>query len=284
MPELPEVETSRRGILPYLKGQTIGQIIIRQPKLRWLIDDAILQAQGQVIVDVKRRAKYLLLELQSIEGKNNISQTSASTIHWIVIHLGMSGSLRILLTPEPAQKHDHVDLILANGVTLRYTDPRRFGAWLCASSLNDLSQLTHLGPEPLSDDFSADYLFRQAKNRKVPIKSWIMDSNIVVGVGNIYASESLFMAKIHPIRPANSLTLAECERLVVAIKQVLAKSIEQGGTTLKDFLQSDGKPGYFAQQLQVYGRAGEACFICQAKIQSLKIGQRNTFFCEKCQG
>jgi formamidopyrimidine-DNA glycosylase len=268
MPELPEVETSRRGILPYLKGQTIQQVIIRQPKLRWPIDMAICDAQGQVIVDIKRRAKYLLLQL---------------THDWIVIHLGMSGSLRILETPQTPAKHDHVDLVLENGVILRYTDPRRFGSWLWANSIDELTQLKHLGPEPLSKDFSANYLLEKATNRNIPIKSWIMDNHIVVGVGNIYASESLFMAKINPHRKVNSLTLAEFEQLVTAIKQVLTKSIEQGGTTLKDFVQSDGKPGYFVQKLQVYGREGEKCLICKSNIKSYRIGQRNTFYCENCQ-
>ena len=268
MPELPEVETSRRGILPYLKGQTIEQIIVRNPKLRWPIDETINNTQGQVIVDVKRRAKYLLLQL---------------THDWIVIHLGMSGSLRILETNQPPAKHDHVDLVLVNGVRLRYTDPRRFGAWLWTHSIEELPQLKQLGPEPLTDDFSANYLFEKANNRKIPIKSWIMDNHIVVGVGNIYASESLFLAKINPNRKVSSLTLVECERLVTAIKQVLTKSIEQGGTTLKDFVQSDGKPGYFVQNLQVYGREGEQCLICQSNIKSNRIGQRNTFYCENCQ-
>ncbi|MBI0103980.1 bifunctional DNA-formamidopyrimidine glycosylase/DNA-(apurinic or apyrimidinic site) lyase [Gilliamella sp. W8145] len=268
MPELPEVETSRRGILPYLKGQTIEQIIVRNPKLRWPIDETINNTQGQVIVDVKRRAKYLLLQL---------------THDWIVIHLGMSGSLRILETNQPPAKHDHVDLVLVNGVRLRYTDPRRFGSWLWTHSIEELPQLKQLGPEPLTDDFSANYLFEKANNRKIPIKSWIMDNHIVVGVGNIYASESLFLAKINPNRKVSSLTLVECERLVTAIKLVLTKSIEQGGTTLKDFVQSDGKPGYFVQNLQVYGREGEQCLICQSNIKSNRIGQRNTFYCENCQ-
>ncbi|WP_085246927.1 bifunctional DNA-formamidopyrimidine glycosylase/DNA-(apurinic or apyrimidinic site) lyase [Gilliamella mensalis] len=268
MPELPEVETSRRGILPYLKGQIIDKIIVRQPKLRWPVDSAISNVNGQVIVDIKRRAKYLLLQLSN---------------NWIVIHLGMSGSLRILQNPQKAEKHDHIDLILENGVILRYTDPRRFGSWLWANSLDEISQLQHLGPEPLSNEFSAKYLFEKARNRQVPIKSWIMDNHIVVGVGNIYASESLFMAKINPNRKVNSLQLNEFERLVASIKQVLTKSIEQGGTTLKDFLQSNGKPGYFAQELQVYGRGGEQCLSCGTEIKSQKIGQRNTFYCEYCQ-
>ncbi|OCG72068.1 DNA-formamidopyrimidine glycosylase [Gilliamella sp. Occ3-1] len=268
MPELPEVETSRRGILPYLKGQIIDKIIVRQPKLRWPVDKAISNVHGQIILDIKRRAKYLLLQLPN---------------NWIVIHLGMSGSLRILKNPQKAEKHDHIDLVLENGVTLRYIDPRRFGSWLWANSLDEISQLQHLGPEPLSNEFSAEYLLRKARNRKVPIKSWIMDNHIVVGVGNIYASESLFMAKINPNRKVNSLQLNEFERLVASIKQVLTKSIKQGGTTLKDFLQSNGKPGYFAQELQVYGREGQQCLICGTEIKSQKIGQRNTFYCEYCQ-
>ena len=282
MPELPEVETSRRGILPHLKGQVIDKIIVRQPKLRWAIDSAITEAAGATIIDVKRRAKYLLLELQPSQSLTPLDEDKQK-INWIVIHLGMSGSLRILPQPELPQKHDHVDLILTNGVTLRYTDPRRFGAWLCAESLCDLTQLSRLGPEPLSEDFSAQYLISKGQHRKIPIKSWIMDNQIVVGVGNIYASESLFMAKIHPLRHVNTLTLQEIERLVTAIKQVLTRAIKQGGTTLKDFLQSDGKPGYFAQQLQVYGREGLPCFCCHTLIKSQKIGQRSTFFCNQCQ-
>lgn len=268
MPELPEVETSRRGILPYLKGQNIADIIVRQPKLRWEVSPEISLAKGQQIIDVKRRAKYLIIELAN---------------GCIVIHLGMSGSLRILTAPKSPEKHDHVDLVLENGITLRYTDPRRFGSWLWNEQFANISQLQHLGPEPLSEEFNGDYLFKLSRQRKVPIKSWIMDNHIVVGVGNIYASESLFMAKINPNRQVNSLTKKELTELVSSIKVVLTKSIEQGGTTLKDFLQSDGKPGYFVQELQVYGRAGQNCFNCQTVIQPQKIGQRNTFFCEKCQ-
>ncbi|WP_392565775.1 bifunctional DNA-formamidopyrimidine glycosylase/DNA-(apurinic or apyrimidinic site) lyase [Utexia brackfieldae] len=268
MPELPEVETSRQGILPYLRGQTIADIIIRQPKLRWPVSAQIALAKGQKVLDVLRRAKYLLIQLEA---------------GWIVIHLGMSGSLRILPQIKPAEKHDHIDLVLTNGTTLRYTDTRRFGAWLWCQSLDELTQLQHLGPEPLSDHFTTDYFYAQTRLRKVPIKSLIMDNHIVVGVGNIYASESLFMAKINPNRPAQSLSKTECKRLVEAIKKVLAKSIEQGGTTLKDFLQSDGKPGYFAQQLQVYGRENEPCLVCGETIVSQRIGQRNTFFCLDCQ-
>jgi len=268
MPELPEVETSRLGILPYLKNQSIDDIIIRQPKLRWPIDPDISLAIGQKIIDVQRRAKYLLLQLQ--QG-------------WIVVHLGMSGSLRILFEDKPAEKHDHVDLVLKNKVILRYTDPRRFGAWLWTPFLEWLPQLKKLGPEPLSNDFEAAYLYNITKNKKAPIKTLIMDNHVVVGVGNIYASESLFMAKILPMRLASTLSLKEVRLLVNAIKDVLTKSIQQGGTTLKNFLQSDGKPGYFVQQLQVYGRYEKSCLICNMPIQSKKIAQRNTFYCEHCQ-
>lgn len=268
MPELPEVETSRLGIRPYLQNQKIHQIIVRQPKLRWPIDTDIVQINGQIIEDIQRRAKYILIKLQT---------------GWVVIHLGMSGSLRILQQEKSAEKHDHVDLVMENGVILRYTDPRRFGAWLWTPFLEWLPQLKNLGPEPLSDDFNADYLYLTLSKRKVPIKSLIMDNHVVVGVGNIYASESLFMAKILPSRLANTLTYEEVSLLVQSIKLVLAKSIAQGGTTLRDFAQSDGKPGYFVQQLQVYGRAQLPCFECNTLIKSQRIGQRNTFYCESCQ-
>lgn len=268
MPELPEVETSRQGIMPYIKGNMIKHIIVRNSRLRWPVPAEIQLTEKQTVQNVQRRAKYLLLQLE---------------YGWIVIHLGMSGSLRILLTPTPAEKHDHIDLVFNDGVILRYTDPRRFGCWLWAPSLDQIPQLAHLGVEPLSEQFSPIYLYSIIQTRKVPIKTLIMDNHIVVGVGNIYACESLFMARLLPTRLANSLSQHDVTNLVDAIKQVLTKAIEQGGTTLKDFLQSDGKPGYFAQQLQVYGRAGKPCIICDSPIASKKIAQRNTFFCEHCQ-
>ena len=268
MPELPEVETSRRGIEPHLVGQTIEKLVIRAPKLRWPISQELFKLHDQKIISVQRRAKYLLLEVE--QG-------------WIVIHLGMSGSLRILTSEQPVEKHDHVDLILLNGVRLRYTDPRRFGAWLWFYDLAESTQLKSLGPEPLTNDFSVDYLFALSRKKKTQIKSWIMNNKVVVGVGNIYASESLFQSGILPQREAGSLTEAEIKMLVLTIKKVLQHSIEQGGTTLKDFLQSDGKPGYFAQELHVYGRAGETCRICGNLIESQKIGQRSTYFCKVCQ-
>lgn len=268
MPELPEVETSRRGIEPHLVGATIQYAVIRNGRLRWPVSDEIYRLSDKPVLSVQRRAKYLLLELP--DG-------------WIIIHLGMSGSLRILSEELPAEKHDHVDLVMSSGKVLRYTDPRRFGAWLWTTELEGHSVLAHLGPEPLSAEFNADYLLAKCAKKKTAIKPWLMDNKLVVGVGNIYASESLFAARIHPDRLASSLSREEGERLVGAIKAVLARSIEQGGTTLKDFLQSDGKPGYFAQELQVYGRKGEACRVCGAPIVASKHAQRATFYCKQCQ-
>ncbi|SPP32578.1 Formamidopyrimidine-DNA glycosylase [Arsenophonus endosymbiont of Aleurodicus floccissimus] len=268
MPELPEVETSRRGIEPYLVGNKIQYSIVRNSKLRWPVATEIVHIANESVFSVKRRAKYLLIQLQH---------------GWIIIHLGMSGSIRILTKQQLAEKHDHIDLILADGKILRYTDTRRFGAWLWANDLANCSVLSHLGPEPLSIDFNANYLYQRAKNKKTSIKPWLMDNKVVVGVGNIYANEALFAAKILPTRAAHSLTKKEISNLVIQIKQVLQRSIEQGGTTLKDFLQSNGKPGYFAQQLFIYGKKDQACTHCGQLIESIKLGQRSTFFCHSCQ-
>ena len=268
MPELPEVETSRRGIEPHLVGETILHAVVRNPRLRWPVSQEIHALSDQPVLSVQRRAKYLLLELPK---------------GWIIIHLGMSGSLRVLSEEIPAAKHDHVDLVMSNGKVLRYTDPRRFGAWLWSSDLQGSNVLAHLGPEPLSEQFNTDYLFEKSRGKRTAVKPWLMDNKLVVGVGNICASESLFAAGILPDRPAMSLTHEEAALLVKTIKAVLLRSIEQGGTTLRDFLQSDGKPGYFAQELQVYGRAGEPCRACGAPIESAKHGQRSTFFCRSCQ-
>lgn len=268
MPELPEVETSRRGIAPYLVGETIQCAVVRHPRLRWPVAEQIVQLRDEQVFSLERRAKYLLMELR--QG-------------WIIVHLGMSGRLRILSEATPPAKHDHIDLILSNGKILRYTDPRRFGAWLWETDLAQSRVLRHLGPEPLSEAFTADWLIEKSKTKRIPIKSWLMDNKLVVGVGNIYASESLFMAAILPTRPAHSLTLEESGRLVECIKRVLQRSIDQGGTTLRDFLQSDGKPGYFAQQLNVYGRAAQPCMICATPIATAKLGQRSTFWCPNCQ-
>ncbi len=268
MPELPEVETSRRGIEPHLVGNILHYAIVRNSKLRWPVSEKIKTLLDEPILSVKRRAKYLLIELN--QG-------------WIIVHLGMSGSVRILPEEQPEEKHDHIDLVFRDGKVLRYTDPRRFGAWLWCEDLATSSVLAHLGPESLSAQFNAQYLYQQSKNKKIAIKPWLMDNKLVVGVGNIYANEALFSSGIMPDRKASSLTEQECDVLVNAIKTVLTRSIEQGGTTLKDFLQSDGKPGYFAQELFVYGRKDKACLICGHTIESIKQGQRSTFFCRHCQ-
>ncbi|RJL55137.1 bifunctional DNA-formamidopyrimidine glycosylase/DNA-(apurinic or apyrimidinic site) lyase [Pectobacterium carotovorum] len=268
MPELPEVETSRRGISPYLIDHTILYAEVRNSRLRWPVSAEILSLSDEPVLSVRRRAKYLLIELNR---------------GWIIVHLGMSGSLRVLPEYSEPEKHDHVDLVMDSGKVLRYTDPRRFGAWLWTDNLETCSVLAHLGPEPLEAEFSADYLYQASRGKKTAIKQWIMDNKVVVGVGNIYASESLFAAGIHPDRAAGSLNENDAAILVGVIKQVLQLSIEQGGTTLRDFLQSDGKPGYFAQELRVYGRNGEPCRTCGTLIETAKHGQRSTFFCRRCQ-
>lgn len=270
MPELPEVETSVRGIEPYLKGQTIKQIMVRQPKLRWVVSPELSQMENAKIEAVERRAKYLIIRTDKGD---------------ILVHLGMSGSLGILQENQQKEigKHDHVDLITQNGTVLRYNDPRKFGCWLWAEKAENHELLRKLGPEPLSDDFTPDYLFAKSRKKTTACKTFIMTNEVVVGVGNIYACESLFMAGIHPELAAQNLTKKQCERLAKTIKEVLTKAIIQGGTTLKDFIQPDGKPGYFAQVLQVYGRKGEACNDCGKPIETKVIGQRNTYFCPKCQ-
>ena len=268
MPELPEVEVSRMGISPHMIGQTIKAFVFRTPKLRWDIPQELKLLEGQVIRNIRRRAKYLLID------------TDQGTA---IVHLGMSGSLRVLDADFPAAKHDHVDLKLTNGKVLRYNDPRRFGAWLWSAPNESHTVLDHMGPEPLTEEFNAEYMADKAKGKRVAVKQFIMDNKVVVGVGNIYASESLFSAKIHPLRATGSLTAIEWSCLVTEIKQVLKTAIDQGGTTLKDFSQVDGKPGYFAQELKVYGRSGQLCLNCSSEIEELKIGQRNTFFCSKCQ-
>lgn len=268
MPELPEVETSRLGITPHLQGQEIKAIIVRTEKLRWPIPQELQKLVGQRIQSIRRRAKYLLID------------TPKGTA---IIHLGMSGSLRILDEDTPAAKHDHVDLVLDNGKLLRYNDPRKFGAWLYSEVGIQHEVLNKLGPEPLTDAFTSEYLIEKAKNKKVVVKQFIMNNAVVVGVGNIYASEALFSSNINPKMPAGKLTNQQLSILVSETKKVLAKAIEQGGTTLKDFNQVDGKPGYFAQELNVYGKAGKECPICQTLIQEEKIGQRNSFWCETCQ-
>ena len=269
MPELPEVETTRRGIIPYIDQQVVSEVIVRQPKLRWRIPDEIQQMVAQKIESVKRRGKYLLLE------------TPHGTA---LIHLGMSGSLRVIDAGALPDKHDHVDIVMKTGKGIRLHDPRRFGSvlWTTKNPLNH-KLIRSLGPEPLSDDFNADYLFAASRGRKVSIKQFIMNGHVVVGVGNIYACESLYMAGISPKRLAGKVSKARYERFVAEIKTVLANAIQQGGTTLKDFVQAEGKPGYFQQQLNVYGRAGEPCNKCDKAVMQITQGQRSTFYCRQCQ-
>lgn len=272
MPELPEVETTLRGVEPFLKETKITDVTIRNFSLRWPIDPHLAKTlTGQTIHHLYRRAKYLLL------------QCDTGTL---IIHLGMSGRLRILAVSENIMpdKHDHFDMIVNNSHLLRYTDPRRFGAILWTEAPIDQHPLfAHLGPEPLTESFSAGYLFAKAKTRRCSTKTLIMDGKIVVGVGNIYANEALFMARIHPKTMANKLTRKDCEHLVGAIKEKLKQAIKAGGTTLKDFRKSDGKPGYFAQELSVYGRQHQHCPNCGHLIEHFKEAQRATFYCPKCQ-
>lgn len=270
MPELPEVETSRRGIAPYLINYTIKYAIVRNTHLRWPVSEQILGLNEEKVNSVQRRAKYLLIELQ---------------YGWIIIHLGMSGSLRILhnKNQDIIGIHDHIDLIINNNMLLRYTDPRRFGAWLWCENLATSKLLAHLGPEPLSESFHGTYLYKQLRNKHTHLKPWLMDNTLVVGIGNIYANESLFSAGISPNRSASSLSLIEADLLATTIKSILEYSINKGGTTIHNFLQSDGKVGLFTKELQVYGRAGKPCYSCGLPIQSTKHRKRSTFFCYNCQ-
>ncbi|MBY6187943.1 bifunctional DNA-formamidopyrimidine glycosylase/DNA-(apurinic or apyrimidinic site) lyase [Marinobacter hydrocarbonoclasticus] len=269
MPELPEVEVTRQGIAPHLEGHIVTEVIVRNPRLRWPVDPLIQQLEGQTIRSVTRRAKYLLLD------------TEAGVL---ILHLGMSGSLRVLSpAPEPG-KHDHLDLVLDSEAVLRLNDPRRFGAaiwWQLPLDAQPL--LNKLGPEPLTPAFNASHLAEALKGKTSAIKTALMDNHVVVGVGNIYANEALFASGIHPKRPAGKLSKARLERLVEEVKLVLARAIKQGGTTLKDFTQADGKPGYFVQQLNVYGRGGQPCFQCGAQLKEIKLGQRATVYCGHCQ-
>ena len=270
MPELPEVETTRRGIEPHILDQTLNDIVIRQYALRWPIPKQLRQkARNHKILSVDRRGKYLLLRLDN---------------GTIIIHLGMSGSLRICNAESAIDKHDHVDFAFGKNLILRLRDPRKFGAVLwTADNPEKHTLLSSLGPEPLQQQFDAPYLYECTRKRSASIKSVIMNSHIVVGVGNIYACESLFLAGINPKRKSGSLSLARCERLVTSIKQVLTESITQGGTTLRDFIRENGQPGYFSQKLFVYGRAGEPCAHCGRPIKQITQQQRSTFYCTHCQ-
>ena len=268
MPELPEVEVSRRGIEPHLVGQVIQHIDVRQPHLRWPIPEAVHLATEQRITGVRRRAKYLLID------------TAPGSL---ILHLGMSGALRVLPISAPLLKHDHLCIELASGQSLRLNDPRRFGAVLWQAAGTQSRVLQHLGPEPLTEAFGGERLYRLSRHRKIAVKNFIMDNAVVVGVGNIYATEALFSVGIDPRRGAGRISQQRYNDLAEAIKVVLSKAILQGGTSLRDFTQADGKPGYFKQALQVYGRANQPCVQCHQPLKSTVIGQRTSVYCSHCQ-
>ncbi len=269
MPELPEVETTRRGLLPHVEGRRVSGVLLRRPDLRWPIPREVSDLlPGRRIATIRRRAKYLLLD------------TDAGSA---LLHLGMSGSLRVLPGTTPVRAHDHVDIALAGGRVLRFNDPRRFGCLLWQAPGETHELLAGLGPEPLSDDFDGDYLFARSRGRSAPVKTFLMDQAVVVGVGNIYAAEALFMAGISPLREAGKVSRARYIALADAAKAILAHAIERGGTTLRDFISPDGAPGYFEQELLAYGRGGEPCPRCGRRMKQAMIGQRASVWCGHCQ-
>jgi len=269
MPELPEVETTCRGIRPHVEGCLIQSVEVLESRLRWPVAVQIEALTGSRVTNIRRRAKYLLI------------QTDTGTV---IAHLGMSGSMRICRPHVPRRPHDHIILSLESGNELRYHDPRRFGCWLWTDSdpLNH-PLLANLGPEPLEKDFNEEYLSGICRNRSTSIKQLIMNSEAVVGAGNIYACEALFNAGIHPCRRAGNISRRRLGILVQSIREVLQNAINQGGTTLRDFLREDGQPGYFKQSLKVYDREGQPCRTCGTIIKRINLGQRSTYYCPKCQ-
>ena len=269
MPELPEVETTRSGIEPHVRGRRIEAVLVRQPRLRYPVPDLREPLEGQVIDAVKRRGKYLLLAA----GKGHL-----------LVHLGMSGSLRLVPSGTGPGKHDHLDWVLDSGRVLRFTDPRRFGVvdWVEGDPMAH-RLLCRLGPEPLGGEFTHGYLHARSRGKRISVKSFIMDSQVVVGVGNIYANEALYLAGIRPSRNAGRISRERYDLLTDAIKDVLAAAVRQGGTTLRDFVGGDGQPGYFRQSLHVYGRAGQQCNRCQVELREVRLAQRSTVFCPACQ-
>lgn len=272
MPELPEVEVTRRGVAPHLEGRAVSAVVFRRDGLRWPFPAGLERSlRGQPILGTGRRGKYLLIRFA--QGT-------------LIVHLGMSGRLHILPAHTPPQKHDHFDLVVGAQL-MRLTDPRRFGAVLwhpaAAGAVEDHPLLRELGVEPLEDGFSAQLLYRQTRQRTAPIKQVLLAGDIVVGVGNIYASESLFRAGIHPATPARRIGLARYARLEQAIRQILAAAIAQGGSSLRDFAGADGQAGYFQQSYFVYDRAGQPCRVCGGAVRGIRQGQRSTFYCAHCQ-
>jgi formamidopyrimidine-DNA glycosylase len=269
VPELPEVETTRRGIAPHLVGHRIEQVLIRTPRLRWPVPPALPRLlNGQRIEEVSRRAKYLLLH--TLPGA-------------VLVHLGMSGSLRVLPRDTAPRKHDHIDVVLDSGKALRFTDPRRFGCFLWQPHGRVHTLLGELGPEPLAEDFDGDWLFQLSRGRRAPVKNFLMDQRVVVGVGNIYAAEALFAAGIDPRRAAGRVSLARYRALAESVREILQYAIRRGGTTLRDFTDAEGEPGYFETELKVYGREGQRCPVCRTPLRGERIGQRASCYCPKCQ-
>jgi formamidopyrimidine-DNA glycosylase len=270
MPELPEVETTLRGVAPHVVGRRIERMVVYDARLRWPVPRTLPQRlQGRTIDAVERRSKYLLFRL----GGDTL-----------IVHLGMTGSLRLYRTPPPRRTHDHVDLVLDGGTLLRYHDPRRFGAVLWhPASAKPHALLADLGPEPFDPAFDADYLHQATRGRRAAIKTTLMDNRVVVGVGNIYASESLFRAGIRPSTPAGRLSKPRIARLVDAVREVLASAIERGGTTLRDYVDSRGEPGRFQFATAVYDREGLPCRACGTTIRAMRLGQRSSYYCPRCQ-
>ncbi|MBU6416437.1 MAG: bifunctional DNA-formamidopyrimidine glycosylase/DNA-(apurinic or apyrimidinic site) lyase [Xanthomonadaceae bacterium] len=269
MPELPEVETTRRGIAPFVTGHRVERVLLRRKDLRWPVPRALVtKLPGQRIDAVERRAKYLLLHTQAGSA---------------LLHLGMSGSLRITDPDLPPRTHDHYDLVFDSGQALRFNDPRRFGSLLWQKPGETHPLLRNLGPEPLGDAFDGDWLWNASRGRSAAVKTFLMDQSIVVGVGNIYASEALFAAGVHPKRAAGAVSRARYARIASETRRILNYAITRGGTTLRDFLAPDGAPGYFEQELFVYGRAGEPCKVCGTPIRAQVIGQRMSYWCPHCQ-
>lgn len=272
MPELPEVETTLRGVLPHLLGQKVAEVSVREPRLRLPVSPHITQLQGLSFDSGRRRAKYLLF--------------TAGDQGTLLIHLGMSGSLRITARETRPRKHDHLSVYLDNGLQLCYHDPRRFGCVLWLQERNPETEhplLAKLGPEPLSEAFNGRYLFERSRHRSLAVKNFIMDAQVVVGIGNIYACEALFLAGVRPDKAAGKVTLAQYERIAAAAQEVLSLSIQMGGTTLRDFVREDGRPGYFKQSLRVYDRQGLPCPTCGTPVGKTVLGQRGTYFCPRCQ-
>lgn len=270
MPELPEVVVTLKGLAPHITGKTVSNVVVRDSRLRWPIPQDLPETlAGNQLIDGRQRAKYLLFRFE--HGH-------------LMIHLGMSGNLRIVQAGTPAAKHDHVDIGFSDGTVMRFTDPRRFGSMLWLTGEPEQHRLlSHLGPEPFAEQFDGGYLYGLSRGKTASVKQFLMDNQVVVGVGNIYANESLFLSGIRPRKAAGRVSRKAYDQLADNVKTVLRRAIEQGGTTLKDFVGNEGKPGYFKQQLYVYGRGGAACLNCETPLKEIRLGQRSTVYCPTCQ-